>query len=109
MTLLLTCVRIEADGCVESLASLEHIESELDLGAVPARVDLAQGVLQTHPEADLLQGCAARGISLQSSHLHQNGERRPLMLVTDMHVETCHRRWALYMYCIYMYIVHTQQ
>ena len=71
MTVLLTCVRIEADSCVESLAGLEHVESELYLGTVPARVYLAQGVLQTHPEADLLQGRATRGISLQSSHLHQ--------------------------------------
>ena len=54
---------------MEPLPGLEHVESELDLGAVSTRVDLAQCVLKVHPETGLLERRATRGISLQSSHL----------------------------------------
>ena len=55
----LTSISIEADSCMEPLASLENIECELYLRTVPAGVDLTQGVLQVHPETDLLQGSTA--------------------------------------------------
>ena len=56
--LVLTRVGVKADGGVEALASLEHVQSEVDLRAVALAVDLAQRVLQVEPEACLLEGGA---------------------------------------------------
>ena len=72
---MLTSISIKADSCVEPLPGLEDIESELYLWAVPARVDFAQGMLQVHPETDLLQSSAAGRIPLQSSHLEWAANR----------------------------------
>ena len=68
---LLTCVRVETDSSMEPLPCLEHLQCKCHLGAVSARVDLAESMLEVHPETDLLQSRTAGGISLQSSHLYR--------------------------------------
>ena len=70
MTAGFTCVRVKADSGVESLASLEHIQSKVDLWTVPLALNTVQGILQVQPKADFLQGCPTRGVSLKTSHLH---------------------------------------
>ena len=49
-----TCVRVKTDCGMEPLASLEHIQSKVDLWTVPFPLDAIEGILQIEPEADLL-------------------------------------------------------
>lgn len=49
-----TCVRVKTDCGMEPLASLEHIQSKVDLCTVPFPLDATEGILQIEPEADLL-------------------------------------------------------
>ena len=49
-----TCVWVKADCGMEPLASLEHIQSKVDLWTVPFPLDAIEGILQIEPEADLL-------------------------------------------------------
>ena len=70
----LTSVGVEADGGMEPLACLEHVQGQGHLRAVPLLVDLIQSVLQVEPEASLLESRPRGGITLESGHL-RGGER----------------------------------
>ena len=64
-----TGVSVEADGGVEALAMLEHVEGEGYLHALTLLLQLLQRALQAQPEADLLQRGTARRVAVQLCHL----------------------------------------
>ena len=54
---------------MESLASLEHVQGEVDLRTISFTLDTVESILQVQPEADLLKSSSTGGISLKSGHL----------------------------------------
>ena len=64
-----TCVGVKADRCQETLATLEDVQSERYLWALPLLLDAEQGPLQVQPEADLLQRSAWRRVAVKLRYL----------------------------------------
>lgn len=60
---------------MEALAMLEDIEGECHFKALSLVLYLEQRTFQVEPEADLLQGGAAGGVSVQLGHLERERER----------------------------------
>lgn len=64
-----TCICVEADGSMESLAMFEYLECEYNVVALAFLLYPQQCSLQVQPETDLLQGCPRWRISVQLCHL----------------------------------------